>query len=89
MNRLARSAPRLLVAAAAATLAVVGLAACGSSSSGGSASAGGSTAAGGSGAGSGGNVTLRLGYFPNLTHAGAIAGVQKGIYAKELGSGHA
>ena len=38
-------------------------------------------------AASGASVTLRLGYFPNLTHAVAIAGIQKGIYAKDLGSG--
>ncbi len=31
--------------------------------------------------------TLRLGYFPNLTHAPALVGVEKGIFAKELGSG--
>ncbi|WP_235486869.1 ABC transporter substrate-binding protein, partial [Frankia sp. AvcI1] len=31
--------------------------------------------------------TLRLGYFPNLTHAPALYGVEKGIFAKELGSG--
>ena len=31
-------------------------------------------------------VTLRLGYFPNVTHATAIAGVEKGIFAKALGS---
>src|SRR5437867_961015 len=30
-------------------------------------------------------VTLRLGYFPNLTHASAIAGIEKGIYAANLG----
>jgi NitT/TauT family transport system substrate-binding protein len=30
-------------------------------------------------------VTLRLGYFPNVTHAPAIVGVQAGIFAKELG----
>jgi NitT/TauT family transport system substrate-binding protein len=75
-------AHRLLVAAAA-TLAVVGLAACGSGSSSGGASAGGS---GDSTATSAGKpVTLRLGYFPNLTHAVAIAGLQEGIYAKDLG----
>lgn len=32
-----------------------------------------------------GPVTLRLGYFPNLTHATAIAGDQKGILARALG----
>jgi NitT/TauT family transport system substrate-binding protein len=31
-------------------------------------------------------VTLRLGYFPNVTHATAIVGVEKGIFAKALGS---
>ena len=32
-------------------------------------------------------VTLRLGYFPNVTHAAAIVGVEGGIFAKKLGSG--
>jgi NitT/TauT family transport system substrate-binding protein len=32
-------------------------------------------------------VTLRLGYFPNLTHAPAIIGVEGGYFANELGSG--
>lgn len=31
-------------------------------------------------------VTLRLGYFPNLTHATAIVGIGQGIFAKNLGS---
>jgi NitT/TauT family transport system substrate-binding protein len=30
-------------------------------------------------------VTLRLGYFPNVTHAPALVGVQSGIFAKDLG----
>src|SRR5581483_1438773 len=30
-------------------------------------------------------VTLRLGYFPNVTHASAIAGIEKGFYADNLG----
>jgi sulfonate transport system substrate-binding protein len=30
--------------------------------------------------------TLRLGYFPNLTHATAIVGVQQGIFARQLGA---
>ena len=30
-------------------------------------------------------VTLRLGYFPNVTHAPAIVGVEGGIFAKKLG----
>src|SRR5262249_33089483 len=31
-------------------------------------------------------VTLRLGYFPNVTHAPALVGVQGGIFKKALGS---
>jgi NitT/TauT family transport system substrate-binding protein len=31
-------------------------------------------------------VTLHLGYFPNLTHASALVGVQEGIFARALGS---
>ena len=30
-------------------------------------------------------VTVRLGYFPNITHATALVGVAKGIYAAKLG----
>lgn len=30
-------------------------------------------------------ANLRLGYFPNVTHAAAVAGVEKGIYASHLG----
>lgn len=30
-------------------------------------------------------VTLRLGYFPNITHAPALVGVEKGIFAEKLG----
>jgi len=30
-------------------------------------------------------VTVRLGYFPNVTHATALAGIEKGIYADKLG----
>jgi NitT/TauT family transport system substrate-binding protein len=29
--------------------------------------------------------TLRLGYFPNLTHATALVGVEKGIFQRQLG----
>jgi NitT/TauT family transport system substrate-binding protein len=40
--------------------------------------------------GSGGSgaepVTLRLGYFPNVTHATAIVGVENGIFQDKLGS---
>ena len=32
------------------------------------------------------SLTLRLGYFPNLTHAPALAGLKKGFFANALGS---
>ncbi|MFC8615949.1 ABC transporter substrate-binding protein [Micromonospora purpureochromogenes] len=60
-----------------ATLAVIGVATAGT------------TAACGdddSGAGGSGPVTLRLGYFPNITHAPAVVGVEKGIFAQQLGT---
>jgi NitT/TauT family transport system substrate-binding protein len=41
---------------------------------------------GGSSAKSTAHVDLRLGYFPNLTHATALVGVANGIFAKDLGS---
>ena len=31
------------------------------------------------------SVTLRLGYFPNVTHATALVGVQGGVFAEKLG----
>src|ERR1700693_6503372 len=31
-------------------------------------------------------LTLRLGYFPNLTHAPALVGMKKGYFAAALGS---
>ncbi len=38
-----------------------------------------------SGAAKGPASTLRLGYFANVTHAAAIIGVDRGLFAKELG----
>lgn len=32
-------------------------------------------------------VALRLGYFPNVTHAPAIIGVEQGVFAKAVGEG--
>ena len=46
----------------------------------------GAAACGGSGAQGGGKTELRLGYFPNVTHAPALIGVDKGYFAQELGS---
>jgi NitT/TauT family transport system substrate-binding protein len=64
----------------AALLAIAGFAAACSSSTSSSSKA--STTAS---TASGGNVTLHLGYFPNLTHATALVGVHEGIFAKALG----
>ncbi|SCL13419.1 ABC transporter substrate-binding protein [Micromonospora inyonensis] len=61
--------------AALAALAIVGLASL--------AACGGEDDAGGD---SSGPTTLRLGYFPNITHAPAVVGVEKGIFAEKLGS---
>jgi len=45
------------------------------------------TACGGASAadGASGTTTLRLGYFPNVTHASAVYGVASGVYERELG----
>jgi NitT/TauT family transport system substrate-binding protein len=56
------------------------LAACGSSSSSSSPSSDSK-----SGGGSTSPVTVRLGYFPNLTHAPALVGIQGGIFKKHFG----
>ncbi|GII00111.1 ABC transporter substrate-binding protein [Planobispora takensis] len=38
-------------------------------------------------AGGAGPAEVRLGYFPNITHSTALVGVEKGLFAKHLGSG--
>ena len=43
-------------------------------------------AAGSASASDDGPLTLRLGFFPNLTHATALVGVKKGFFADALGS---
>ena len=70
--QLSLRAGRRLAAALLATATAVSLAGCG----GGEADA----------SSSGESVTLRLGYFPNLTHATAIVGVEDGHFEKALGS---
>ncbi|GAT69837.1 sulfonate ABC transporter substrate-binding protein [Planomonospora sphaerica] len=75
--RRARGAVAALAALALTTLA----AACGNAEPAGTTAA----AAGGGG----GPAEVRLGYFPNITHATALVGVEKGLYAKHLGSGTA
>jgi len=51
----------------------------------GSTSAGTAAGSASTAATSGAKVTLRLGYFPNITHATALVGVGKGIFADKLG----
>ncbi len=65
------------LAAAAAALGLLA-AACGSDASPTAASTAASTAAE--------PTTVRLAYFPNLTHASAIVGVEQGIFAEKLGA---
>ncbi len=74
--------PRPLAALAVAGVISVLLAACGSSSK---KSDAGSTGSNTTAAASAGNVTLRLGYFANVTHAPALIGVQNGSFAAKLG----
>jgi len=56
---------------------MIAAAACGSDSKAASSGSGGS--------GSSQPTTVRLGYFPNITHAPALVGVQKGFFQQELG----
>ena len=81
MSRTPRLRPLVLLPLLLA-LAVLG--ACSSSSTTAS-SSGGSAGTAGSGGGGGGDA-VRLGFFPNITHAPALVGVDKGLFAKELGS---
>ena len=68
--------PRLAVVVATAVLGGA-LAACGQTADG---------SGGGSGPAAAQSVDLRLGYYPNVTHAPAIVGVNKGFLANALGS---
>src|SRR5437867_1492166 len=69
----------LLLLTAGVVVAAVG---CGSGSGKGDAGSDGISAAGGSS----GRVTLRLGYFPNFTHAQPIVGLARGTFKDALGS---
>jgi NitT/TauT family transport system substrate-binding protein len=77
--RFVGNSPRRLLAVALATLALVA-AACGGDDDNATA-----TTVGASAAPAAESATLRLGYFPNLTHAPAIIGVQSGLFTKALG----
>jgi len=70
--------PRLGVLSALLLLTIIGAAAaCGGDGK--TASSGGATTAGAP-------TTVRLGYFPNVTHAPAIVAVEKGYFAEALGA---
>jgi NitT/TauT family transport system substrate-binding protein len=64
---------RALALAATALLASTALAACGGADD-------------SSGSAAGAAKTIRLGYFPNITHAPALVGVNKGFFQTALGS---
>jgi NitT/TauT family transport system substrate-binding protein len=49
-------------------------------------SSGSATGAGSSSTTAGANTNLRLGYFPNVTHATALVGVESGIFKTALGA---
>jgi NitT/TauT family transport system substrate-binding protein len=71
-----RHRPRFTLALALVAVVAIGATACGSDDGGtGQAATGGAEAP----------VPVRLGYFPNVTHATAVAGIEKGIYAEKLG----
>ena len=77
----ARRRPTVTHTVAVLATVVLVLSACASSTAG-------SVAAPSSGSpGAGPNGTLHLGYFPNITHATAIVGVEGGIFQKALGPG--
>ena len=70
---------RMRTGLVAGLLAAVTLAGCGSGAS--------DKKEAGSVTKTGEKVTLRLGYFNNITHAPAIVGLEKGIFADKLGAG--
>lgn len=73
--------PLRLVAAALGLALLAG--ACGSGDA--SKSAGSTTTSAGAAGEKEAPTTVRLGYFPNVTHATAIVGVEKGIFQEKLG----
>src|SRR3954468_10711545 len=75
LNRALKTSIALLAVVAATTA----LAACGSDDSSSGSDTSSTTKA------SSEPVTLRLGYFPNLTHAPALVGIQGGIFERNLG----
>jgi len=88
MYRPRRTWPTLSLTSVAAALVAAStlfLAACGGGEQ--AAPAGGQSGSGGSAAAAAPkNVTLRLGYFPNITHAQPQVGLARGTFAEELGA---
>ncbi|MER3452627.1 MAG: sulfonate ABC transporter substrate-binding protein [Acidimicrobiia bacterium] len=79
--------PRTFLLLFVALVTTLSVAACGGDGGKAVAGAKGTTAARDTAAGGSAEpVTLRLGYFANVTHAPAIVGIQKGLFEKALGS---
>ncbi|MFE9249714.1 aliphatic sulfonate ABC transporter substrate-binding protein [Streptomyces sp. NPDC007088] len=76
---------RTLAAAAALPLLAVALTACGYGSDSDDGDDSGSKAPAAAGAKKLSADSVKLGYFPNLTHATALVGIEKGLFQKELG----
>lgn len=77
---LVRRRPRILIVPALLVLAALAaVAGCSSSSSSAAGSGGGSST-------SAAPTTIRLGFFPNITHAPALIGVDKGFFQQALGT---
>src|SRR4051794_6004039 len=70
---------RLAMLAVTGVMLLAGLAACSDNSKPATAAASGGTASNSA------PVTVRLGYFPNVTHAPAIVGVENGLFQQALG----
>src|SRR6201986_1656801 len=74
------------VTAGAVVAGALVLAGCSSSSSSGASGSASSSSSSSSGPPSSAPVTVRLGLLANITHAPALIAIQKGYFAKELGS---
>jgi NitT/TauT family transport system substrate-binding protein len=84
MSRPTRT-PRLLALVAVLGLGMVALG-CSKDDSSSSSSSGDKASTSSAAKASAGPVTVRLGYFPNITHAPALVGIHEGLFAKRLGN---
>ncbi|GHF25463.1 lipoprotein [Streptomyces mashuensis] len=85
MPAAARTARRAVLAGAAACVLTAALAGCGYGSQKEAVAGAAADTAHGAGKSALSADTVRIGYFPNLTHATALVGVQEGLLQKELG----